>query len=166
VYLTIFMATKSDPNNLDHPDVRIPPPLIYVAGFVIGLVLERFFPVLVFPKIPSRIAAVLCSALGVTMAVWSVGLFHRERTSFVPIKPTTTLVIYGPYHFTRNPMYLGLVCLYVGLALWFGIFWALILLPAVMALIQQYVIIREEQYLERKFGDQYLRYKAGVRRWI
>jgi len=160
------MATKSDPNNLDHADVRIPPPLIYVAGFVLGLALERFLPVLVLPKIPSRVAAVLCIAVGVTIAVWSVGLFHRERTSFVPIKPTTTLVIYGPYRFTRNPMYLGLVCVYLGIALWFGIFWALILLPAVMALIQRYVIIREEQYLERKFGGEYLKYKADVRRWI
>jgi len=160
------MATKSDPNNLDHADVRIPPPLIYVAGFVLGLALERFLPVLVLPKIPSRVAAVLCIALGVTIAVWSVGLFHRERTSFVPIKPTTTLVIYGPYRFTRNPMYLGLVCVYLGIALWFGIFWALILLPAVMALIRRYVIIREEQYLERKFGGEYLKYKADVRRWI
>jgi protein-S-isoprenylcysteine O-methyltransferase Ste14 len=160
------MATESDPNKLDHADVRIPPPLIYVAVFVTGLVLERFFPVLVLPKIPSRVVAVLCITLGVTMAVWSVGLFRRERTSFVPIKPTTTLVIYGPYHFTRNPMYLGLVCVYVGLALWFGVFWALILVPVVMVLLQQYVIIREEQYLEQKFGDEYLRYKAGVRRWI
>jgi protein-S-isoprenylcysteine O-methyltransferase Ste14 len=63
-------------------------------------------------------------------------------------------------------MYLGLVCVYLGIALWFGIFWALILLPAVMALIQRYVIIREEQYLERKFGGAYLKYKADVRRWI
>ena len=160
------MATKSDPNNLDHADVRIPPPLIYVAGFVLGLALERFLPVLVLPKIPSRVAALLCIAVGVTIAAWSVGLFRREHTSFVPIKPTTTLVIYGPYRFTRNPMYLGLVCVYLGIALWFGIFWALILLPAVMALIQRYVIIREEQYLERKFGGAYLKYKADVRRWI
>jgi protein-S-isoprenylcysteine O-methyltransferase Ste14 len=151
------MATKSDSNNLDHADVRIPPPLIYVGVFVIGLVLERFFPVLVLPKISSRVAAVLCIALGVTMAVWSVGLFRRERTSFIPIKPTTTLVIYGPYRFTRNPMYLSLVCVYVGVALWFGLFWALILFPAVMVLIQRYVIVREEQYLARKFGDKYLK---------
>ena len=91
------------------------------------------------------------------MAVWSVGLFRRERTSFIPIKPTTTLVIYGPYRFTRNPMYLSLVCVYVGVALWFGLFWALILFPAVMVLIQRYVIVREEQYLARKFGDKYLK---------
>ena len=75
------------------------------------------------------------------MAVWSVSLFRWEHTSFVPIKPTTPLVIYGQYRFIRNPMHLGLACLYVGIAPWFGIFWDLILLPAVMALIQQYVII-------------------------
>jgi protein-S-isoprenylcysteine O-methyltransferase Ste14 len=160
------MANRSDPNNLDHVDVRIPPPLIYVAGFVLGLLLERAFLVLVLPKTPSRVAAVLCIALWAILTVWSIGLFHRARTSFLPIKPTTTLVVYGPYKFTRNPMYLGLACLYLGLALWLGIFWALILLPAVIALVQHYVIAREEQYLERKFGKEYLRYKAGVRRWI
>jgi protein-S-isoprenylcysteine O-methyltransferase Ste14 len=160
------MANRSDPNNIDHADVKIPPPLIYVAGFFLGLLLERAFPILVLPKTLSRVAAVVCIALCVILTVWSIGWFHRARTSFIPIKPTTALVVYGPYQFTRNPMYFGLVCLYLGLALWFGMFWAVILLPAVIALVQHYVIAREEQYLERKFGDQYLRYKASVRRWI
>ena len=160
------MANISDRNSLDHADVRFPPPLIYVAGFVLGLLLERAFPVLVLPKTPSRVVAVLCIALFAILTVWSIGLFHRARTSFLPIKPTTTLVVYGPYQFTRNPMYFGLVCLYLGLALWFGVFWAVILLPAVIVLVQHYVIAREEQYLERKFGQEYLKYKTGVRRWI
>jgi protein-S-isoprenylcysteine O-methyltransferase Ste14 len=165
-YLTTVMANKSDPKNLDHADVRIPPPLIYVAGFVLGLLLERVFPVFSFPKAPSRIAAVLCVALWAILSVWSIGLFHRARTSFLPIKPTTALVFDGPYRYTRNPMYLGFVCLYLGLALWFGLFWAVILLAAVIAVIQYYVIVREEQYLEQKFGDEYLRYRAAVRRWL
>ena len=160
------MANISDRNSLDHADVRFPPPLIYVAGFVLGLLLERAFPVLVLPKTPSRVVAVLCIALFAILTVWSIGLFHRARTSFLPIKPTTTLVVYGPYQFTRNPMYFGLVCLYLGLALWFGVFWAVILLPAVIVLVQHYVIAREEQYLEQKFGQEYLKYKTGVRRWI
>jgi protein-S-isoprenylcysteine O-methyltransferase Ste14 len=165
-YLATVMAKKSDPDTVDHADVRIPPPLIYVAGFVLGLLLERVLPILVLPKIASRVAAVLCVALWAILSVWSIGLFHRARTSFLPIKPTTALVIYGPYQFTRNPMYLGFICLYLGLAVWLGVFWALILLPAVIAVIQCYVIVREEQYLERKFGEEYLRYKAAVRRWI
>jgi protein-S-isoprenylcysteine O-methyltransferase Ste14 len=160
------MASRSDPNSLDHPDVRIPPPLIYVGGFVLGLLLERAAPVLVLPKTPSRIAAVLCIVLWAILTVWSIGLFHRARTSFLPIKPATRLVVYGPYQFTRNPMYFGLVCLYLGLALWFGMLRPLILVPVVIALVQRYVIAREEQYLERKFGAEYLRYKGSVRRWF
>ena len=157
---------RHDPNQLDHADVRIPPPLIYVAGFVLGLLLERAFPILALPKTPSRVAAVLCVALWATLTVWSIGLFRRAHTSFIPIRPTTALVVAGPYRFTRNPMYLGVAGLYLGLALWFGVFWALILLPAVIAVVQYYVIAREEQYLEQKFGEEYLEYKARVRRWI
>jgi protein-S-isoprenylcysteine O-methyltransferase Ste14 len=105
-------------------------------------------------------------AVWAVLTVWSIGLFRSARTSMIPIKPTTALVVSGPYEFTRNPMYFGMVCSYLGLALWFGIFWALILLPAVVASVQYHVIAREEQYLERKFGDEYLKYKARVRRWI
>jgi protein-S-isoprenylcysteine O-methyltransferase Ste14 len=160
------MANTSDRNNLDHPDVRIPPPLIYVAGLALGFLLEREFPVLVLRNIPSRGAALVCVAVWAILTVWSIGLFRGARTSMIPIKPTTALVVSGPYEFTRNPMYFGLICLYLGLALWFGVFWALILLPVVIAAMQYYVISREEQYLERKFGEEYLRYKARVRRWI
>jgi protein-S-isoprenylcysteine O-methyltransferase Ste14 len=160
------VANTSDRNNLDHPDVRIPPPLIYVAGLALGFLLERQFPVLVLPNTPGRGVALVCVAVWAILTVWSIGLFRRARTSMIPIKPTTALVVSGPYEFTRNPMYFGLICLYLGLALWFGVFWALILLPAVIAAMQYYVISREEQYLERKFGEEYLRYKARVRRWI
>ncbi len=160
------MANASDRNNLDHPDVRIPPPLIYVVGLVLGFLLEREFPVVVLPQTAIRVAALVCVAVWAILTVWSIGLFRGARTSMIPIKPTTALVVSGPYEFTRNPMYFGLVCLYLGLALWFGIFWALILLPVVIAAMQYYVISREEQYLERKFGEEYLRYKARVRRWV
>jgi protein-S-isoprenylcysteine O-methyltransferase Ste14 len=160
------MANRSDPDTLDHANVRIPPPLIYVAGFVLGFLLERAFPVLMLPKTPSRVAALVCVALWAILTLWSIGLFRRARTSFIPVKPTTALVVSGPYQYTRNPMYVGFVCLYLGFALWFSSFWALILLPVVIAVVQYYVIAREEQYLEQKFGEEYLKYKARVRRWI
>jgi len=151
---------------LDHANVRIPPPLIYLAGLVLGFLLERAFPVLVLPKTPSRVAALLCVAAWAILTLWSVGLFRRARTSFIPIKPATALVVSGPYQFTRNPMYVGFTCLYLGLALWFSLFWAFLMLPAVIVVVQYYVIAREEQYLEQKFGEEYLKYKARVRRWI
>jgi protein-S-isoprenylcysteine O-methyltransferase Ste14 len=63
-------------------------------------------------------------------------------------------------------MYLSLAFLYAGLTLWFNVFWALILLPVVIVIVRYYVITGEERYLERKFGEEYLRYKARVRRWL
>jgi len=160
------MANPSDTAIRDHANVRIPPPLIYVAGFVIGLLIEIEFPISLLPLTARRVAAILCIAVSAILIVWSIRLFRRAGTTFIPIKPTTALVWSGPYQFTRNPMYLAMACLYLGLALWFDLFWPLILLPGVLAGVQYGVIAREEQYLERKFGDDYRRYKARVRRWL
>jgi protein-S-isoprenylcysteine O-methyltransferase Ste14 len=161
------MADGSERTSIpDHPGVKVPPPLIYVGVFALGLLLERFFPILDLPQTSRHVAAVLCIVFWAILTVWSIGLFRRAGTNFIPIKPTTALVFSGPYRFTRNPMYLGFIGLYVGLAMWFSVVWALLLLPGVIAGIQYYVIVREEQYLERKFGEKYLRYKARVRRWL
>ena len=160
------MTTATALNHPDHPNVKIPPPLVYVAGFALGLLLGKAVPVTVMPTISGRMGAVLCLVLWAILGLWSIVLFRRVRTNFLPIKPTTALVVSGPYRLTRNPMYLALAFLYVGLALWFLVFWALVLLPAVIAVTQYFVITREEQYLEEKFGDDYRQYKARVRRWI
>ena len=153
-------------DNRDHPNVKIPPPLIYVAGFLIGLLLEKVLPDAVLSKTAGRIGGSLCLALWVVLGAWSIGLFRRARTSLLPIRPTTTLVVSGPYRLTRNPMYLALAFLYVGLALWFLVFWVLVLLPAVIAVVHYFVITREEKYWEEKFGEEYRQYRARVRRWI
>jgi protein-S-isoprenylcysteine O-methyltransferase Ste14 len=92
--------------------------------------------------------------------------FRRAGTSMIPMNPTTSLVTSGPYRFTRNPMYLGMACLYVALALAFGLIWALILLPLVLLAVERLVIAKEEPYLERRFGDDYRGYKRRVRRWV
>jgi protein-S-isoprenylcysteine O-methyltransferase Ste14 len=76
------------------------------------------------------------------------------------------MVVHGPFRFTRNPMYVGLVALYMSLSLFVNSAWPLILLPVVIAVVQRQVIVREEAYLEGKFGEQYRAYKARVRRWI
>jgi protein-S-isoprenylcysteine O-methyltransferase Ste14 len=154
------------PNRPDHPNVKIPPPLVYVVGFVLGLCLGRAVPVSALPKTPSHFAAAVCLAVWAILGAWSIGLFRRAHTSFLPIRSATTLVISGPYRVTRNPMYVGLAFLYVGLALWFDVVWALVLLLLVLVAIQYYVILREEEYLERKFGDEYRQYKTRVRRWL
>ena len=153
----------------DASGVRILPPFIYAGLFVIGYAVQRFVPLYLWPGgLPgaARAAAwtllVVCLGLGGS----AVFLFRRAGTTPNPTRPTTAIVVHGPFRFTRNPMYLGLVALYVSLSLFVNSVWPLVLLPVVIAVVQRQVIVREEAYLEAKFGEQYRAYKARVRRWI
>jgi protein-S-isoprenylcysteine O-methyltransferase Ste14 len=100
------------------------------------------------------------------LTAWSFRRFWASGTSIVPVRPSTALVIEGPYRLTRNPMYLGLLSLYLGVTCWSGLMWPLILTPVLVWVIHVTVIGREERYLTRKFGDDYRRYQAQVRRWL
>jgi protein-S-isoprenylcysteine O-methyltransferase Ste14 len=90
----------------------------------------------------------------------------RAGTNVDPREPTTTIVTGGPYRFTRNPLYLSMTLVYAGITALANALPAALLLPAVLAFMRRGVIEREERYLERKFGDEYMDYKARVRRWI
>lgn len=160
------MADSTDPHTAYHSGVWIPPPLIYVSVFGVGYLLQTYFPVYVLAPLAYRVLALLCMVASVFLALWSITSFWRAHTSPLPMKPSTALVTGGPYSFTRNPMYVSLAFVYTGLALWFAVFWALVLLPIVFVAVQYFVIAGEERYLERKFGQAYLDYKTGVRRWL
>jgi protein-S-isoprenylcysteine O-methyltransferase Ste14 len=150
----------------DRSGVKIPPPLLYIAGFVVGVALELAFPIAALPL------ALALAALFVGVAIWlaldgaAMLHFRRSGTSMVPMRPSTALVTSGPYRFTRNPMYVGMAVLYAALALALGVIWALAVLPLVILAVDRLVIAREEPYLERKFGEQYREYKRRVRRWL
>ena len=92
--------------------------------------------------------------------------FGRAHTSIVPNRPTTALVDSWPYSMSRNPIYLALAIVYVGISLFFDTLWPFLLLPLVLIVIQRGVIDREERYLEGKFGGDYIDYKMRVRRWL
>jgi protein-S-isoprenylcysteine O-methyltransferase Ste14 len=81
-------------------------------------------------------------------------------------KPVSSLVQDGPFRYTRNPGYVALAMLYIGIAVLRNALWAMVLLPLVLYVIQREVIEREERYLERTFGEEYLDYKVRVRRWV
>ena len=150
----------------DHAGVWVPPPLIYAALFGGALLLHRVAPLTGVPRLPARVAAVLFLGGYALLFGWSYLLFRRAHTSLVPVKPSTELVVRGPYRVTRNPMYLSLLCLYLGAALWLGVTWALLFVPLLVLAVQHVVIAREERYLERTFGEAYRQYRARVRRWI
>jgi protein-S-isoprenylcysteine O-methyltransferase Ste14 len=150
----------------DNSGVRFPPPLLYVIPLGIGILIQRFYPVAILPRGIALVPGVLLVALGLALGAVAMISFVRARTSPIPIKPTTAIVATGPYRFTRNPMYLGLALLYLGVTLWVDTLWPLLFLPLVLFTVQRTVIAREERYLEAKFGDEYRVYKARVRRWI
>ncbi len=159
-------GAANDSAQADRSGVRVPPPLIYIAGFLAGLALETALPI---GDLPSG-AALACGAVGVAVWLaldgWATLLFQRAKTSVVPMRPSTALVASGPYRLTRNPMYVGMAFLYAGLALAFGVIWALVFLPLVLLVVDRAVIAREERYLEAKFGEAYRAYKGRVRRWL
>jgi protein-S-isoprenylcysteine O-methyltransferase Ste14 len=150
----------------DRSGVSIPPPLIYVAGFLVGVVLELLFPIAALPLALALAAAVIGVVVWLVLDGAAMLHFRRAHTSMIPMKPTTALVTTGPYRLTRNPMYVGMAVLYAALALAVGVIWALAVLPLVLFAVDRLVIAREEPYLERKFGAEYVRYKQRVRRWL
>jgi protein-S-isoprenylcysteine O-methyltransferase Ste14 len=150
----------------DSAGVRLPPPLIYLAGFLMGLAAERIVSTPSLPRPAAIAAGVTGGALAAALDGGAMRRFLRAHTAMEPWKPASALVTGGPYRLTRNPMYLGMACLYAGLALAFGLLWSLALLPVVLVLVDRFVIVREERYLERRFGDSYREYQAQVRRWL
>ena len=160
------MAQQSTSNPSNHAGVWIPPPLLYVLPFLFARFLQTVIPLPFLPEIIVPVAAMLFFVVGIILCIWSIGLFRRSKTSLVPVKPTATLVLSGPYQVSRNPMYLGLLCLYLAAAFWLNMVWALVLIPIVIGIMQRMVIEKEERYLEQQFGEPYRQYKAHVRRWI
>jgi len=150
----------------DTSGVRFPPPLIYVGGFVIGYLLDRAVPLTLTSWPLGEPIGWALVAVGVALMGSAVMTFRRAGTSLNPAKPTTRVVVHGPYRFTRNPMYVGWVIVYLGCVLLTNTVWPLVSLPVVLVLISRAVIAKEERYLEAKFGDAYRAYKARVRRWL
>jgi len=148
----------------DTPGVVAPPPLIYLGGLVVGLVLDRIWPA---PFMTARpVAGTALVLLGVALMALGIREFKRAGTDYKPYRPATRVITSGPFRFTRNPLYLSLTVVYAGIALGLASLWALALLVPVLVVIRYGVVAREERYLERKFGGDYLRYKESVRRWL
>ncbi len=150
----------------DNAGVVAPPPLIYLGPLVLGLLLNRKLSVPFLPRGAARALGWPLLAGGVSLASWFVFTMRRADTPIDPREPVSNLATDGPFRYTRNPAYLSMAMIYAGISSLANALWAILLLPATLLVIQRGVIEREERYLERKFGDEYLRYKARVRRWV
>jgi protein-S-isoprenylcysteine O-methyltransferase Ste14 len=150
----------------DHADVKIHPPVLVSMHVLAAFFLNKLFPLsLTFPKVLVWIGyALVLIGLGLTISAASG--FMRAHTTLDPHGPVSNIVTSGPYRFSRNPIYLGFVCLLIGFPFIFKIYWGLVLSPLLIVLMNLFVIRHEEAYLERKFGNTYTNYKSRVRRWL
>jgi protein-S-isoprenylcysteine O-methyltransferase Ste14 len=153
----------------DHADVAINPPLLFAGAFALGCLLSAVLPI--GPRLASAnalafVTGIGLAAVGIALTAYAAREFTRAGTSVVPRQPAMALVTGGPYAITRNPIYIGFLLVYVGSAIVLTSVWALLLLVPVLVVLQRGVVMREEAYLEAKFGDAYRTYQARVRRWL
>jgi protein-S-isoprenylcysteine O-methyltransferase Ste14 len=159
------MSDRSTPS---HAGVHYPPPLLYVAGIAAGWLAQRAHSLPITGR-PSSLRTVLGLVFGLGWLVLfgaASGAFHRKGTTLIPNRPASALVTSGIYRFTRNPMYLSLVLLYLAVTLVLDSWWPIIFLPLVLIAVDRFVIRREERYLGHAFPGEYAAYRERVRRWV
>ena len=151
----------------DAAEVIVRPPIAWALAVLAGLVLNWLMPL---PFLPAAVSTGWLGAIvfvfALALVAWAITTVTRAGSNVPTNLPSTTIVETGPYRFTRNPIYLGMVLGLIGLAIAFNSLWLLITLAPFALVIRYGVVSREEAYLERKFGDAYRRYRAGVRRWL
>jgi len=150
--------------------VRFPPPVLPIFTIIGGHYLSVYLPLVTGFDLPTParywIGGLIAASALLVLGLWPVVLFHKTGQSELPWTPTTEIIIKGPYHFTRNPMYLMMVLLCIGFAILLSDAWTALLTPVCALLLYLIAIRPEEAYLEGKFGDSYRAYKQKVRRWI
>ena len=152
--------------SFEHMKSRMPPPLPCLIGVLAGAAIDWWLPWSIGPRPLTIAAGTLTFAAMVWLAVATGRAFRRHATPVDPVYETTAIIDTGPFRFTRNPAYVAACLLQAAIGWFLDNAWILVfIIPAVVA-IQQLVVLREEAYLEAKFGEAYLRYKGKVRRWI
>ena len=152
--------------NKDRPNVIAFPPLVFGLGLGIGFLLHWLWPVPIGSPQPPRWIGGALAVSSAVLALWGSQTMRRAGTNIKPTEPTTAIVQTGPFRFSRNPLYVSLTILYVGVSWMFNALIPLLLLPPLLIFVHFGIVRREERYLEAKFGSEYTDYCKRVRRWI
>lgn len=150
------------------PELKIPPPLVALV-FSAGMwMLAAAPPLLQVPTLIRVFLAAVIAVVGVAIALTGVFSFRRVKTTVNPMKPrsASSLVTSGVYRVTRNPMYLGLLLVLIGWAVYLSSAWALLGVVGFVFYITRFQIQPEEQALAALFSAEYSAYKTRVRRWL
>ncbi len=143
-----------------------PPPLICLVALLIGLALNAVWPLVSIPSLVRYIAGAVLIFASVLAMPGILTRFRRMHTTFDVRKFPSAFIADGPFTLSRNPTYVALVLLFIGLSVTLSNLWVLIWLVPATIVVDRYVIPEEERRLEAAFGDQYRRYKLRVRRWL
>ena len=148
----------------DRAEVAFHPPLLLVSSLGLGFLLRWLAPPPVLRSTAAARIGPAVVALAFGLFFWAAGTMLRGRASIPTNTPTNAIVAGGPFRFSRNPIYLAMI--HIGVGTWTNSLWFFALAAIAVALLTWGVIVREERYLERKFGDEYLSYASRVRRWM
>ncbi|HVS66030.1 MAG TPA: methyltransferase [Thermoanaerobaculia bacterium] len=150
--------------------VRIFPPALPLVTILLGVVLQRWWPIDLALEPPPLVrywtGGLIVGGAILLLGLWAVVIVRASGQSENPWKPTTQIVEQGPFRLTRNPMYLQMVLVCIGFSILLWNAWILLLTPLCALLLQRLAIVPEEEYLEREFGDAYRDYRRRVRRWL
>jgi len=144
---------------------RVLPPIWLFLAILASYLLNRWFPARFVP-VPWNYAGIVIILVGGALSIPSALSFRRAGTPVVPFSPSTKLVTSGWYRVTRNPMYLGMVVVFTGVAVLAGSLGAFLPVPVLITILDFRFIRGEERFLEDIFGDEYRQYRARVRRWL
>ncbi len=150
----------------DTAKVIAPPPLIFLSGLLLGGIVSWFYPVKMLNGGLAVVLGNLLFLIGIAVIAIVFLQMRKAKTNIEPWKPTTKILDTGFYGYSRNPIYVAMILIYLGISCFFNSLWFLPFLLIVLIVIHFGVILREEKYLENKFGEDYLDYKKRVRRWI
>jgi len=154
------------PTQRDIPGVIAPPPLILLGHILLGLALDWLRPAPFLPAAAQYALGAVLIVLALALAGAAIFRFARAGTNVPTRQPATALVVAGPYRFSRNPIYVGMILLLLGIGVMVDSVWILACAVPFALVLRYGVIAREERYLAAKFGDAYRLYCAKVRRWI
>jgi len=166
VLAALFLISRYLEQEEDHPKIVALPPMVLLALVILGLVLHWLWPIHFIPRIWSVLSGSLILGLAITIFHLARKEFQEADTNINPLKHSSTIVTTGPFRFSRNPFYIGLLLFQLGLGLVLGNCWILIFTVPFFFLLHYGVVIPEEIYLEAKFGADYSSYKGSVRRWV
>ena len=151
----------------DVPDIIVLPPVLVGGTLLVGVLIHyAIWTVVLLPTVLARVLGVVVFISAGVLAHFAQLAMKRVGTSVLPTQPTLALATDGPYRFSRNPLYIAAIGVYLGVTLWVNGLAPLLLMLPMTWLLHWGIVLREERYLEARFGDAYRSYQTTVRRWV